>query len=240
MRTKRQGRLTSGQIICMAAVATISGVAATTARADSFTYTGGTYTQNFDHLQVTAQTYSVTTTGPFNVPDDGNPSALTGWQYSRVAGSATKFTIDNGSGISGSAYSYGATGATERALGSLASRTSTPTIGIVIVNNSTDTYNALTPSFNGEQWAPGQRLALRWTDVDDGGSDDGLGIDNLSFAGSFVKNLVWNPGANRNWNTTDPNWLNGASSDTFVTNAVVNFTNTGVGSVIVDAAGVSP
>src|SRR5438876_3619077 len=107
MHTKRppcRNYRKSGRIICMAAVATISGVAATTARADSFTYTGGTYTQNFDRLQVTAQTYSFATAGPFNVPDDGGvggAAALTGWQYSRVAGSATKFTIDNGSGISG-------------------------------------------------------------------------------------------------------------------------------------------
>src|SRR5213592_1124986 len=127
----------------MAAVATISGVGAMTARGDTFTYAGGNYTQNFDRLLSTAATFSFAAAGPFNVPDDGGAggaAALTGWQYSRVAGTASKFTIDNGSNLSGSAYSYGTTGSTERALGSVASGTSTPTFGAVMVNNSTDTY----------------------------------------------------------------------------------------------------
>src|SRR5438034_9663662 len=162
MRTKKQARIASGRIICMAAVATVSGVGAMTARGDTFTYTGGNYTQNFDRLQNTAQTYSFAATGPFNVPDDGGAggaAALTGWQHSRVTGSATKFTIDDGNGFSGSTYSYGTVGSTERALGSLASGTSTPMFGAVMVNNSTSTYTGFTLSYTGEEWRRGTALA---------------------------------------------------------------------------------
>ena len=103
----RQGQLfrraTSGRVVWAAAFATVSGVGAMTARADTFTYVGGNYTQNFDHLQATAQTYSFAGNGPFNPPDDGNPAALTGWQYGKVGGSGTNsiFRIDNGASNSG-------------------------------------------------------------------------------------------------------------------------------------------
>ncbi len=36
-------------------------------------------------------------------------------------------------------------------------------------------------TITGLTWAPGQTLVLRWTDVDDAGSDDGLAIDDLTF-----------------------------------------------------------
>lgn len=36
-------------------------------------------------------------------------------------------------------------------------------------------------TITGLTWTPGQTLVLRWTDVDDSGSDDGLGIDDLTF-----------------------------------------------------------
>src|SRR5207237_1778080 len=90
--------------------------------------------------------------------------------------------------------------------------------GVTLDGNLAANQTAVNAIVAGLSWAPGQTLALRWTDVDDGGSDDGLGIDNLSFAGAFVKNLIWNPVSNRNWNTTDANWLNSGNPDTFVTN----------------------
>jgi uncharacterized protein len=34
---------------------------------------------------------------------------------------------------------------------------------------------------NGVNWLPGQQLKLRWSDVDDPGTEHGLGIDNFSF-----------------------------------------------------------
>ncbi|HEY4301292.1 MAG TPA: immunoglobulin domain-containing protein, partial [Candidatus Didemnitutus sp.] len=37
-------------------------------------------------------------------------------------------------------------------------------------------------TISGVSWAPGTALIIRWTDVDDTGSDDGLAIDDLSFS----------------------------------------------------------
>ncbi|MDI1338015.1 MAG: MBG domain-containing protein [Lacunisphaera sp.] len=39
----------------------------------------------------------------------------------------------------------------------------------------------ITATITGLTWAPGQTLVLRWTDVDDTGSDDGIAIDDFSF-----------------------------------------------------------
>lgn len=41
-------------------------------------------------------------------------------------------------------------------------------------------------TITGLTWAPGQTLVLRWTDVDDAGSDDGLGIDDLTFSAEIT------------------------------------------------------
>ncbi|HVU35449.1 MAG TPA: MBG domain-containing protein [Opitutaceae bacterium] len=41
-------------------------------------------------------------------------------------------------------------------------------------------------SVTGLDWAPGQTLVIRWTDVDDSGSDDGLAIDNVAFSTAVV------------------------------------------------------
>jgi endonuclease/exonuclease/phosphatase family metal-dependent hydrolase len=42
----------------------------------------------------------------------------------------------------------------------------------------------LSAKVSGFQWLPEQRLVLRWVDVDDNGSDDGLSIDDLVFSAS--------------------------------------------------------
>ena len=41
---------------------------------------------------------------------------------------------------------------------------------------------AVSATITGLTWAPGQTLVLRWTDVNDGGNDDGLAIDDLSLS----------------------------------------------------------
>jgi autotransporter-associated beta strand protein len=274
----------------------------------SISFSGATYTQNFDTLTNTAGTsISQTTAGPFDVPS----STPVGWQYGKFGGTAvgSKFTVDDGNGISGSAYSYGTAGSTERAFGTLGSGSVFPLIGAVLVNNSGQTYTGFTITFTAEQWrrgslsantdsfsyalgaaniadtnvtftsasalnftapnttgantaldgnlaanqtlvtatigglswAPGQTLAIRWSDPDDGGSDDGIGIDHFSFNGANVKTLTWNPGANRNWNTTDTNWKDQSNATSAFTNAdLVNFTDVGVGSVQIAAGGVQP
>ena len=76
------------------------------------------------------------------------------WYLTTSAGSPA-FGVDNGGANSGGVFSYGATSATNRALGILASTTSVSNIGAVFVNNTGSTINTLTVSFDGEQWRNG-------------------------------------------------------------------------------------
>jgi|GEM_PF-1069453 len=99
-------------------------------------------------------------------------------------------------------------------------------------------------TITGISWAPGTNLVLRWRDPNDAGQDDGLGIDDFSFSavgGGLT--LTWNPTAptETDWNTTDAdNWLNGANSAAFAATNSVLFGDTGIGTVNIDAAGVTP
>lgn len=105
------------------------------------------YTQNFDALA---------TTGSAN-PKSTLPA---GWDLLEVnAGSGTgandQYAADNGAANGGNTYSYGATGSTERALGTLLSGSLTPTIGAAFTNNTGAALTTLTISYTGETWRVG-------------------------------------------------------------------------------------
>lgn len=94
------------------------------------------YSQNFDSLANSG-------TNPWN--DD---STISGWYSNR-----TSYTAGTGSSNTGSLYSFGSTGSTERALGSVASgSTNTIYYGARFVNNTSNTINGLNISYTGEQW----------------------------------------------------------------------------------------
>jgi predicted extracellular nuclease len=98
------------------------------------------YSQNFDSLANSG------TNIPWN--DD---STIPGWYSTRPT-----YTANNGSSNTGSLYSFGTTGSTERALGSVASGT-TGTIyyGSRFVNNTSSTITSLNIGYTGEQWRNG-------------------------------------------------------------------------------------
>src|SRR4051812_40100096 len=84
-------------------------------------------------------------------------------------------------------FSY-AIGASDINTGTFTAVTALDFTGLVITatssaldGNATANRTAITATVNGLSWAPGQTLVLRWTDVDDTGSDDGLSIDDLTF-----------------------------------------------------------
>jgi autotransporter-associated beta strand protein len=94
-------------------------------------------------------------------------------------------------------------------------------------------------TISGFFWAPGTSLTIRWADANDGGSDDGLAVDNLTFsaASSSFRTLTWNT-TDGDWNTTSPNW---SGSDTIYQNGdVVQFQDGHQGVVNIDAGGVAP
>jgi hypothetical protein len=105
-------------------------------------FTGGTYTQDFDSLA-----------------SSGTSSAVpTGWAFSE-SGTSTKndgkYTANNGSNDDGDTYSYGATGDADRAFGELTSGTLQSTIGVQFQNNTGKTIGELTISCICEQWRYG-------------------------------------------------------------------------------------
>ena len=243
----------------------------------------GTYSQNFDSLVSTG------TLIPW-----ANNSTLPGWYASKSVSpqDVTNYNAGTGASTSGALYSFGGSGSTERALGSLASGTlGNITYGIRFTNDTGLARTNLQVSYTGEQWRvastnlqkltcwyqtgttltnadastaltwtalpaldfispntnatqtlngnaasnrvvftnvvlngvvvdAGQELFLRWLDLDDTGSDDGLALDNftISFGTGFTNTppppdtnfafslLTYNVKGNgaTNWSTNSP------------------------------------
>ncbi len=120
----------------------------------------------------------------------------------------------------------------------------TPTIttgenGGALDGNLAANQTTISSTTSGFLWQPGTTLTIRWTDTNNAGSDDGLAVDDLSFdavAGSF-STLVWNQ-TGGDWNTTDANWT--GESTVYSDGDLVQFTDANVGTVNLDAGGVSP
>lgn len=226
----------------------------------SYLAAGNVYSQNFDGLP-NAGTFALTGSGPFALdaaPINATNMGAGDWYIAKSGGSGTDelFNVGDGSSATGSAYSYGATGGTDRALGQLASGTIISRMGVEIINNtgatitnftvsfaaenwrrgndnastmnampfeysiggtniSTGTFAAFTPlnavavnpyspdskvdgnaasgralrsaTVTGLTWNNGQKLVLRWNDLNDANNDDGVGVDDFSFrAGANV------------------------------------------------------
>lgn len=107
----------------------------------SITNIGTPYTQDFNSLANTGTT---------------NTALPTGWLFSEAGtGANTTYGADNGGNTAGNTYSYGSTGNTERAFGSLQSGSVAPTLGVGFTNNTGVPITTLTISYTGEQWRVG-------------------------------------------------------------------------------------
>ncbi len=119
-------------------------------------YTGGIYSQNFDSLP-SAGTYFFNGVGPFflKTPPVGGGN-LAGWQIQNTGSGANAiFGVDNGSSATPSAYSYGATGSSDRALGSFASGTTAMRLGATFRNDSNAAISSIALGFSVEMWRRG-------------------------------------------------------------------------------------
>jgi len=111
------------------------------------------YTQNFDGLN-SSNTTSTT-------PTSNNTKATLpgGWDFVETAigtsAADNTYSANNGASNTGNTYSYGATGSTERAFGSLRSGSLVPTIGGTFTNNTGAALTSLTISYTGETWRVG-------------------------------------------------------------------------------------
>jgi hypothetical protein len=155
----------------LATLIAVAGTAGPSALAAPLGYTGGTIGENFDTLPT-----NVTNASQINLPKtafDLNPAintltGLTGWQGNNLGlsggttvatGLTSEYRSQNGS-LSGSGgrglISFGTTGSTERALGALPTSNQINNFGLVLVNNSSDTYASFNLSYTGEQWRRGE------------------------------------------------------------------------------------
>lgn len=103
--------------------------------------------------------------------------SYTGEQWRRGSGAANKLTFEystNASDIN--------TGTFTAATGLDFVAPITTGTSIALDGNAAANRVAISSTVNGLSWAPGTTLVIRWTDVDDTGSDDGLGVDDLSFS----------------------------------------------------------
>ncbi|UXI70515.1 Calx-beta domain-containing protein [Tahibacter amnicola] len=111
----------------------------------SLTTIGSAYSQNFDTLVNTAGS----TTNNLTIP---------GWFLTESGGGARdneQYAVDTGASNTGDTYSYGAAGATERALGALRSGTLIALYGACFTNNTGATLASLDLNYFGEQWRLG-------------------------------------------------------------------------------------
>lgn len=133
--------------------------AASAVSAQTISYTGGTYGQNFDGLPGSGST---TLAGSLLALTSGFPGAtgVNGWYGGNRSGSnsSSEFRAQDGS-LGSSAgrgvISYGTTGSSDRALGVLTTSNQIPRFGALFVNNTGDVLTSVTISFTGEQWRRG-------------------------------------------------------------------------------------
>lgn len=144
----------------LAAAALAAGPVGFALAAPTVSYTGGTVTQNFDGLPSTGSA-APAGRGPHALNAAfglGEPSTLDGWYGGNPGGTstATEFRAQDGS-LSGSGgrgvVSFGNTA--DRALGSLATSNQVNHFGVVLTNDSANTYTSFTLSYTGEQWREG-------------------------------------------------------------------------------------
>ena len=142
--------------ISLLALLTVVGTTVATAQIN---YSGGTYSENFNTIwNFDGTGTAVPGTGGTAPGPQGAIPTLTTWQAARLAGTGTGtfaiFSDWGGSTAStvGRLYSYGLPGNPERALGALAGAATTVGFGTWFVNNSLNTFNSVTFSFDREVW----------------------------------------------------------------------------------------
>ncbi|MFD1709693.1 ExeM/NucH family extracellular endonuclease [Ottowia sp. GY511] len=105
----------------------------------------GSYAQQFDTLA---------TSGSANTWV--NDETVPGWHlFKHDKSSVATYRADSGTANNGAFYSYGSSGATERALGGVGSGSFEGYIALAAINTTGATINALNVRFDGEQWRNG-------------------------------------------------------------------------------------
>lgn len=179
----------------------------------SITNVATAYTQDFNTLANTGTT---------------NTTLPNGWLFLETGtASNTTYAADNGAANGGNTYSYGSTGATDRAFGTLQSGSNIPTIGVSFTNNSGVAITSITVAYTGEQWRVGTasrvapdslefQYSLNATSLNTGTWTDVTAlwfaspVTNAAAAGALDGNLAANQTA-KSFTITGLNIANGAT-----------------------------
>ncbi|HVO75245.1 MAG TPA: choice-of-anchor D domain-containing protein, partial [Ignavibacteriaceae bacterium] len=142
---------------------------------------------SFSQIQLMSSGYSQ----DFNtLSDTGSSTQLPGGWYLLETGTNAdgKYNASTGSTTGGNTYSFGSSGSSERALGSIRSGSLIPFFGINLLNNTGDIISALHISYTGEQWRVGAnrpaadrldfQYSLNASNLSDG---DWMDVDQLDF-----------------------------------------------------------
>jgi hypothetical protein len=136
--------------------AILAAAGSTFGQAASFS---GSYFNDFDGLAQAGEE-QISGQGPHAIQGVLGSTGMEGWFGANVGGTAsnTQFRAHNGS-LSGSAgrgiVFFGADGSSDRALGALSTSNQVNAFGLVLVNDTNDTFIGLDISFIGEQWRAG-------------------------------------------------------------------------------------
>lgn len=120
----------------------------------SITSLGTAYTQDFNSLDNTSAVTASTVPLP------------TGWLLNEAQGTSASalmdglYGVDNGAANNGNVWSYGTTGSTDRALGSLRSNSLLPSFGVWFTNNTGGVITSLDVTYRGEMWRVGVSARL--------------------------------------------------------------------------------
>jgi len=133
------------------------------AKAQTFSYgsVGSTYSQDFNTL---TNSSTLPTAGgavfSFNNPNGINATNMVGW-YGE-ASSKTVYTVDTGLLTTGSFYSYGTSGSSDRALGMITTTTSGDMIfGLGLSNTTGQILTSFSINYNAEYWHNGTSTAAK-------------------------------------------------------------------------------
>jgi hypothetical protein len=161
-------------------VSTVVGLACSQLNAQVL-LSGGSYQQDFDTLVVSGT--------PNNWADN---STLNGW-YADAALGTTIYRAGTGSSTTGSLYSFGSSGTSERALGSVATDSTGPfAYGVRFLNDTGQSLSDFMIEYTGEQWratgAGAQSLGFSYrvsdsaaTELDLGNSLSWVAVSGLDF-----------------------------------------------------------
>jgi uncharacterized protein len=157
------GGVSACMLLCIALDEAVASIVYATA--------GSTYSQNFNSLPNTPTNVSVQATRPWSddTTQTTSNTSIPGWYLYHVTTQAEgganghqRIRYGTGSANTGSFWSFGASGSTERALGSVASNTTADVmdggeqyIGLRLTNSTGLTLNTFRLSYDGEQWRDG-------------------------------------------------------------------------------------